>query len=877
MVDVRVSGRSVVVAPGAAAPDEWRDCERVRVDAVEPEIADRLSAAWRDREPLTIELVAGLGLDDPAAPPDERVVGRQPWELDVDLDLVGERLHHAVWANAVDARAAPEPTYRWAGEAAALGARPGGPADVVLADGTPALCDGGPLDAELPERAGVAVVHRIGVEHGSLRPLGSNRTDAELAPDQIAAVTHTGAGCRVIAPAGSGKTRVLTERARLLVRGWELPPAALAVVAFNRRAAAEVQARTPDLDGLRVRTLNALGLRLLPPGVRTVDERRVRDVLGRLVDLPRRAETDPAAPWLEALGRVRLGLRHPLEIEAEMPDVSGLGQVAVAYRAELQRAGETDFDDQVLGAIERLLADPTFRQRAQRAARVLLVDEFQDLTPAHLLLLRLLTGPAGAVFGVGDDDQTIYGYAGATPRWLVDFAVHFPGSGDHPLEVNYRCPPSVVSAAANLLTRNAVRVPKVIRPAPGADDEAGSLRVLGPGDAAGRAADRVRELVDGGDAPADVAVLARVNASLAPVQVLLRHHGLPVRGGVDARFVQRSGVRAALAWLSVASAPEKALRGPVLAEAARRPKRGMSQSLLNLVAKQRSTKDLLSLADWLEGKGSTRESGKISDLALDVARVRKAAESGSTADVLDVVRFEIGAGGLDASAAALDEWSHGAVSSHADDLDALAALAHLEPRPELFGAWLGDALSVADDEGGVTLASIHAVKGQEWPHVVLLHVSAGLLPHRLVDDVEEERRVLHVGLTRGRRTVTVVPGAQPSPFLAELAEAGVPAPARPSAAGAPAGRSTRPAAATAAAAPVALDAEGEATFERLRTWRAGKAAGKPAFTVFSDATLRELAATLPATEAELRRVKGVGPSKLEAYGEELLALLDELR
>jgi DNA helicase-2/ATP-dependent DNA helicase PcrA len=469
------------------------------------------------------------------------------------------------------------------------------------------------------------------------------------------------------------------------------------------------------------------------------------------------------------------------------------------------------------------------------------------------------------VFGVGDDDQTIYGYAGATPQWLVSFGDRFPGAGDHPLEVNYRCPPAVVSAASNLLTRNAVRVAKTIRPAPGAADAAGALEVLPAGDAATRAAERVSALLAGGAAPSEVAVLARVNASLAPVQVLLRHGGLPVQGGVDGRFLARGGVRAALAWLAVAAAPEKALPGPALREAARRPKRGFGERLLSWVADQRSVDALLRLANRLNNE---RDATKVLDLATDVARARKAAESGTTADVLDVVRNEVGNGGLDASAAALDGWSHGAVASHGDDLDALAALAHLEPRPDRFGAWLGDALAVGDDEGGVTLASIHAVKGQEWPHVVVLNVSAGLLPHRLVDDVEEERRVLHVALTRGRETVTVVPGQQPSPFLAELAEPGEPPPrTRPAVVAA-----AKPSSTTAGPGPVDVEA-----FERLREWRRRRADGKPAFTVLTDATLRVLADSKPSTEAELGRVPGIGPTKLQNYGEELLALLDELR
>ena len=273
----------------------------------------------------------------------------------------------------------------------------------------------------------------------------------------------------------------------------------------------------------------------------------MRRVLSALVVFPRRAETDPAAPWIEALGRVRLGLADPDAVEAELPDVSDLDRVARAYRAHLAELGVVDFDEQVTGAIERLLGDPAFRLRSQRFARVLLVDEFQDLTPAHLLLIRLLTGPAGAVFGVGDDDQTIYGYAGASPRWLVDFGRWFPGAALHALEVNYRCPAAVVRAASNLLTRNAVRVAKETRAGArgldGAHDD--GLSVLrGEEGPATRSARRVRDLLERGAPPQDVAVLARVNALLAPVQVLLRHHGVPVDGTLDRRFLQRGGVRA---------------------------------------------------------------------------------------------------------------------------------------------------------------------------------------------------------------------------------------------------------------------------------------------------------------------------------------------
>jgi ATP-dependent DNA helicase UvrD/PcrA len=929
LIDPRVTGRSVVVGPSEPPPSPWDGCERIEVDRVDASLADELCDAWRSRRPLVISLVPGLGLDDCDRPPVETVAGLQPWDLSVMHDFVGERLHHGLWANSVDGRGS-DLRYRWSQGAVANGAVPGSAVDVVVVGETEVVCDGGPIDIDLPDRAGMRVLHRISIEHGLLRPLGANQTTAELAPDQLAAVLHPGGGARIIAPAGSGKTRVLTERARLLLTGWHLPANAIAVVAFNRRAAEELKNRTPDLPELRVRTLNALGLRLLRNGVRTIEEAEVRDLLATLVELPRKVETDPVAPWIEALDRVRLGLEHPDDVMADLPDVVGLDDVSIRYRELLGKRNEADFDEQVVGAIDRLLADAGFRHRAQRYARLLLVDEFQDLTPAHMLLFRLLSGPAGEVFGVGDDDQTIYGYAGATPDWLVRFADFFPGSADHALEVNYRCPAQVVTAASNLLTRNALRVAKRIRPGPDAVQDASALSIAaGEQPPALRTASRVIDLLNSTD-PSSVAVLSRVNASLAPVQVVLGHHGVATHGGVDLRFLTRAAVGAALSWLSVGTCRDGALPAADLRHAARRPKRGMRHSLLDLIARQKSVAEIERLILWLERKDSGRDALKVSEFLTDLIAVRKVASAGSTVDVLDEIRYRVGTDGLEQSATSLDGWSHGTVASHRDDLDALLVLGHLQPDAALFGPWLTAALKVPNDPDGVTLASIHAVKGREWNHIVVHDVTAGLMPHRLVDGLEEERRVFHVALTRGRSTVTLVPGHPPSPFLAEINEPGSPVssprlepPVRSQNRTQPAGTPTGTADPVDAVPGlcfqhggylhevVAVDHDGAITkvsedgarlgvsfgsvirvlgvprvlahpnhaiaFERMRSWRSRRAKGKPAYTVLTDETLRALSVGLPADERSLAAVKGIGPVKLEAFGEELLILMAEVR
>ena len=257
--------------------------------------------------------------------------------------------------------------------------------------------------------------------------------------------------------------------------GWQIPADALTLVAFNKRAQEEMRERTLDVPRLHVRTLNSLALAIVNgeapfastgPRRTTIDEGQVRQIIDGLVQFPKRRNVDPVAAWIEALTAVRLGLATPEAVERSYGgDVDGFAAMFPRYRDALARRGALDFDEQIYAALELLLTNPRARHRAQAACRLLLVDELQDLTPAHVLLLRLLAAPDAAVFGVGDDDQTIYGYNGADPSWLIDFDRWFPGAGDHSLEVNYRCPEGIVTAVDRLLRHNRRRVAKTIRAA----------------------------------------------------------------------------------------------------------------------------------------------------------------------------------------------------------------------------------------------------------------------------------------------------------------------------------------------------------------------------------------------------------------------------
>jgi DNA helicase II / ATP-dependent DNA helicase PcrA len=459
-----VLGRGVVVAPGAPAPDGFADARRVTVDdevaAVPEHVAALLHQHWVRRIPVVVELAAD---NDALRAPE--VLAEPPYRLSPDTLLHRERLHFLLWANNYDARRGA-PIW-WHGVLATRrGAAPSEVADVALPSGEHVWVDGGPRGPlELP------TIHRESVALSRLTPLGTAAPRDALAPDQLDAVTHGQGPARVVAPAGSGKTRVLTARLRHLLvdRGYE--PELVTAVAYNTRAAEEMRSRLTDLPpGADVRTIHSLAYAICRAerSREVIGEREVRSILDRLVRTARIPNTDPFQPYLEALAEVRLALRDPEAVEAERDDVPGFAEAFDAYRAELDRRGVIDFDDQIYRAIELLLTRPDLRRDVQRSCTHLLVDEFQDLTPAFLLLLRLAAGPSLQVFGVGDDDQVIYGYAGATPSYLIDFDRLFPGAGHHALEVNYRCPPAVVDAAVHLLSHNRRRVAKTIRAA--ADD-----------------------------------------------------------------------------------------------------------------------------------------------------------------------------------------------------------------------------------------------------------------------------------------------------------------------------------------------------------------------------------------------------------------------
>ena len=427
--------------------------------------------------------------------------------------------------------------------------------------------------------------------------------------------------------------------------------------------------------------------------------------------------------------------------------------------------------------------------------------------------------------------------------------------------MNYRCPADIVRAAATLLTYNRVRVPKTIRAAKPEGPPARSTERRPPEQLPRAAVARVQEWLDAGARPSEIAVLTRVRALLLGPQLLCAQAGIPANAPIGAEALERTGTRTGLAYLRLAQgAADDAMSGPDLATAARRPSRSLRREVLQRIAGRRQWRrsGLRSLAEGTTG----RLDEFLDDLDMLGAEYRAGAD---TEMLLRFVRDRIGLGGaLDT----LDRGGRGPEASHRDDLNALISVAALAPDVAGFEPWLRNALerrrvdATADE---VTLSTVHRVKGMEWPYVVVLGVHDGLMPHHLADDVEEERRIFHVALTRADTAAHLIAETDSrTRFLDELDGA---APMQPDP---PPRREPAIKAGRAAVAPA-----DEPLVDALKAWRRdrAKADGVPPYVVLHDNHLEGIAAERPTSLVRLARCPGIGPTKLERYGDEIIAVV----
>jgi len=642
-----------------------------------------------------------------------------------------------------------------------------------------------------------------------------------LNPPQREAVTVPEGPLLVLAGAGSGKTRVIAHRVAWLLEQGE-PPASLLAVTFTNKAAREMRERIRALGGAEgaevlVATFHGFGLWLLGQehaaaglprrfGVCDAGDQMalVRRCLSEIQVDDRRFD---AKRVLALLSRARNALQEeiPVRPEGQGDDYDLVAaRVWPRYRAALQAQRSLDFDDLVARPVALLAGDAALRARWRDRFRHVLVDEFQDTNDAQLRLLELLAGAepprgrrrgaAGAgwagrsLCAVGDDDQAIYGWRGAEVRHILGFERRFPGARVVRLEQNYRSTGNVLACANAVIARSARRHAKRLwtDAGPGAP-----VRVVALADEEEEARFVAGEIVRAraeGRRLEDVAVLYRLNAQSRPLEEALREAGIPhlVRGGPA--FFDRAEVRDVLAWLKVCAAPHDDVS---LARIVDVPPRGIGDVSLGRLGEWAAAGRvplIRALARAAEVPALPRGAAeRMADLAAQVERLRDRFRGGRLAAAARALVEEIGL--LDHVRRSVRSAEAGARKVEAVEgvLRSLEAWEQRERRPTLDAFLQRLALDSRDEEpeesAGVTLMTLHGAKGLEFPVVFLVGCEEDLLPVSGIQgearDLEEERRLAYVGITRAREVLWLtracartrrgrVDPRTPSRFLADL-------------------------------------------------------------------------------------------------------------
>jgi superfamily I DNA/RNA helicase len=607
-------------------------------------------------------------------------------------------------------------------------------------------------------------------------------SSSALDPEQRRAAHAPGGVVQVIAPAGSGKTTVLIERVRELLR-CGVPAERILCTTFNRNARVELQQRLrgAGVQAVTAGTFHSLGWRLMreeglarPGGPRELSFNQWR----RLCAVTLREEgiwIDPADAR-SAIGQIKLGLlASPREFRrhaTQREDGHALARIYERYERQLSEHQIHDFDDLVLIAVRALRENAELRRRWQSRFEQVLVDEYQDIEPAQELLVRILAAPQDGFFCVGDEDQTLYGWRRASVRRIIDLDLAYPGLDRISLAHNYRCPREVVQASRRLIEHNVVRFPKQIHAARA--PSSGNERALQLREHAGQpqAAHEIADVLAGRRRD-QVVVLARTTNLLRTVALACAD--LPVKISAPEQVFEPHGARGALeAYLRLCGAPSSAQPDDVAA-VCRSPSRGLPFGAEDRIAT--SLRDghgfseslaALPAPDWQRSR--LQDAGAILDALA------------GTTDAANFIRYLRGPGGLDEYYRA-HERTFG--ETERIDLEVLEQ-AQREASGRTVGEYAellqarSDALrAIRDDVHGIELTTIHRAKGREWPEVHLFGCEEHQLPHRRALDVtpeertageglEAERRLAYVAFTRAReRLVLHTVETAPSRFLTE--------------------------------------------------------------------------------------------------------------
>ena len=593
-----------------------------------------------------------------------------------------------------------------------------------------------------------------------------------LNPPQRQAVCHGEGPLLILAGAGSGKTRVIVHRIAWLVREQGIPPWQILAVTFTNKAAGEMRERVEKmLGGLEtplITTFHSFCARLLRREISLLGydsaftiyddrdaERLLKEVAAELRLDEKRFPLATLAATIDDWKNRGLG---PDQVEAADPFRATAARVYASYQERLRRCNAVDFGDLLLLAVRLLESEPAVRERCQDRYRWLLVDEYQDTNPVQYQLVRLLAGARRNLCVVGDDDQSIYRWRGADIRNILDFERDFPGVTVVRLEQNYRSTRTILAAAGTVVARNRGRTAKALwtENPPGErivyrrlEDERAEARFI--------CSELGRHRRQGGHL-SEVAVFYRTNAQSRSVEDALVAEGTPYRVVGGMRFYERLEIKDILAYLKVLVNPadEVSLRRIV-----NTPPRGIGQTTVERLAEHAARRGITLLEALREADAAGfLAAGPRSRVAAFVALLesfRRLAETVPLAELAARVLEESGYAGR-----LRDERSDEAADRLANLQELLAALEEFERSGEerTLAAFLEQVALVSDLEqtgpghDAVTLMTLHAAKGLEFPLVCMIGLEEKLFPHvRSLDDpeqMEEERRLCYVGMTRAR-------------------------------------------------------------------------------------------------------------------------------
>ncbi|MFJ9947095.1 DNA helicase PcrA [Kitasatospora sp. NPDC091207] len=636
---------------------------------------------------------------------------------------------------------------------------------------------------------------------------------------QREAVLHAGSPLLIVAGAGSGKTRVLTHRIAHLLGARGVQPGEILAITFTNKAAGEMRERVEQLVGPRARamwvsTFHSACVRILRRESKllgftssfsiydSADSQRLMSLVCRDLDLD--PKQFPPKSFTAKVSNLKNELidEETYADQAANPTEKKLAEAYFLYQRRLREANALDFDDIIMTTVNLLQAFPDVAEHYRRRFRHILVDEYQDTNHAQYMLVRELSGgsaaaapkrtvdgdfvdpaagrlaevPPAELCVVGDADQSIYAFRGATIRNILQFEEDYPNATTILLEQNYRSTQTILSAANAVIERNTSRREKKLWTAGDhgekvvgyvADDEHGEAQFI---------ADEIDRLTDRGEAkPGDVAIFYRTNAQSRVFEEVFIRVGLPYKvvGGV--RFYERKEVRDVLAYLRVLSNPEDTVP---LRRILNVPKRGIgerAEAMIDALAGRERISFAQALQRVDEAYGmAARSANAVKKFNALMAGLRQVVESGAgPAAVLEAVLEETGyLAELQSSTDPQDE-------TRVENLQELASVAleyEQDPgeRPDAGEdgappvgslpdflervALVADSDQIPDDDeegrGVITMMTLHTAKGLEFPVVFLTGMEDGIFPHmralNQVKELEEERRLAYVGLTRAR-------------------------------------------------------------------------------------------------------------------------------